>query len=102
MLVAQKAVSRGDVAYVAGCCFRSVACMNQVLFALDEAYRLNKKGVVAIAKDVAICPVNYQKQVESVFTLLTGDAESIREAISILDKIERELSQWYGDRRLTM
>lgn len=28
LVVARKAVARGDVAYAAGCCFRSVACMN--------------------------------------------------------------------------
>jgi hypothetical protein len=30
LFVAQKAVARGDVAYAEGCCFGSVACMNQV------------------------------------------------------------------------
>jgi hypothetical protein len=30
LFVAQKAVARGDVAYAAGCCFGSAACMNQV------------------------------------------------------------------------
>ena len=49
LVVAQKAVVRGDVAYIAGCCFRSVACMNQVLFALNETYLLNEKGAVALA-----------------------------------------------------
>ena len=38
LYVAEKAVVRGDVAYAAGCCFRSIACMNQVLFALNENY----------------------------------------------------------------
>ncbi|MHC5613678.1 MAG: nucleotidyltransferase domain-containing protein [Nostoc sp.] len=38
LLIAKKAVARGDVSYAAGCCFRSVACMNQVLFALNEEY----------------------------------------------------------------
>ncbi|MBD3885966.1 nucleotidyltransferase domain-containing protein [Leptolyngbya sp. PL-A3] len=102
LLVAQKAVARGDVAYAAGCCFRSVACMNQVLFALNETYLLNEKGAVALANGFTLCPADYQQRVESVFTLLTTDAESIREAIAILDEIEQELSQWYGDRRLAM
>jgi hypothetical protein len=34
--------------------------------------------------------------------LLMANAESIREAIAILDEIEQELSQWYGDRRLAL
>ncbi|MEP1077538.1 hypothetical protein NDI52_19240 [Leptolyngbya sp. PL-A3] len=102
LVVAQKAVARGDVAYAAGCCFRGVACMNQVLFALNETYLLNEKGAVALANGFTLCPVDYQQRVESAFALLVADAELIREAIAILDAIERELSQWYCDRRLEM
>jgi hypothetical protein len=76
--------------------------MNQVLFALNETYLLNEKGAVALANGFTLCPLDYQRQVESVFALLAADAESIREAIAILDEIEREVSQWYGDRRLTV
>jgi predicted nucleotidyltransferase len=102
LFIAQKAVARSDVAYAAGCCFRSVTCMNQVLFALNEEYLLNEKGAVAIANGFALCPRNYQERVESVFALLAVDAKSIMDAIAILDGIEQDLSQWYGDRRLVM
>jgi predicted nucleotidyltransferase len=100
LVVAQKAVARDDVAYAAGCCFRSVVCMNQVLFALNETYLLNEKGAVALATSFTLCPPDYQQRVESMFALLAANAGSIREAIAILDEIERELIQWYGDRRL--
>jgi predicted nucleotidyltransferase len=102
LLVAQKAVVRGDVAYAAGCCFRSVACMNQVLFALNEEYLLNEKGAVAIAKGFALCPQKYQERIETVFSLLSVDAKSIMDAIAILDEIEQDFSQWYGNRRLAV
>lgn len=97
LFIAQKASARGDVAYATGCCFRSVACMNQILFALNEEYLLNEKGAVAVADGFALCPQNYQQQVESVFALLTVDAKSIIDAVKILDEIEQGLSQWYGD-----
>jgi predicted nucleotidyltransferase len=100
LLIAQKAVVRSDVAYAVGCCFRSVACMNQVLFALNEAYLLNEKGAVAIANSFARRPQDYQQRIETVFSLLATDPNTIVDAIAILDGIERELSQWYGDRRL--
>ena len=102
LVVAQKAVARGDIAYAAGCCFRSVACMNQVLFALNEVYLLNEKCAVALANGFTLCPLDYQQREESAFALLAVDAESIRGAIAILDEIERELGQWYGDRRLAI
>ncbi|RUR72806.1 nucleotidyltransferase domain-containing protein [Chlorogloeopsis fritschii PCC 9212] len=100
LFIAQKAVARGDVAYAAGCCFRSVACMNQVLFALNEEYLLNEKGAVAITNSFTLCPQDYQQRVESAFALLAADAKSIIDAIIILEKIEQDLSQWYGDRRV--
>jgi predicted nucleotidyltransferase len=102
LLVAKKAIARSDVAYAAGCCFRSVACMNQVLFALNEEYLLNEKGAVAIANSFALCPQNYQQRVESVFANLAADAQSLVDAIAILEGIEQDLSQWYGNRRIVM
>ncbi|MBN3943686.1 nucleotidyltransferase family protein [Nostoc sp. NMS9] len=102
LLVAKKAIARDDVVYAAGCCFRSVACMNQVLFALNEDYLLNEKGAMALANRFAICPEDYQQRVERAFTLLAADAKSITEAIAIIEAIEDDLSQWYGNRRLAM
>ncbi|BAZ15814.1 hypothetical protein NIES4071_76860 [Calothrix sp. NIES-4071] len=98
--VAKKSIARGDIAYAAGCCFRSVACMNQVLFALNQEYLLNEKGAVAIANSFPLCPQNYQLRVEVAFALLTVEAKSIVDAIAMLEGIEHDLSQWYGDRRL--
>jgi predicted nucleotidyltransferase len=102
LFVAKKAIARDDVVYAAGCCFRSVACMNQVLFALNEDYLLNEKGAVAVANTFAICPSDYQQRVEQAFALLAADGKSITEAIAILEPIEDDLSQWYGNRRLAM
>lgn len=102
LFVAKKAIARDDVVYAAGCCFRSVACMNQVLFALNEDYLLNEKGAIAVANRFAICPQKYQQRVERVFALLAADAKLITEAIAILEAIENDLSQWYGNRRLAM
>lgn len=102
LLVAKKAIARDDVVYAAGCCFRSVACINQVLFALNEDYLLNEKGAVAIANTFAISPQNYQQRVKQAFALLAAEAKSITEAIAILEAIEDDLSQWYGNRRLTI
>jgi predicted nucleotidyltransferase len=44
LVIARKAVERADVAYAAGCCFRCVACLLQVVFALNEQYWMNEKG----------------------------------------------------------
>lgn len=96
MLTAQKAISRGDVTYAAGSCFRSVACMNQVLFAINEEYLLNEKGAVTLANNFLICPQNYQQRVESAFALLSESAKSIADAITIFENIEGDLRQLYN------
>jgi predicted nucleotidyltransferase len=102
LLVASKAIARDDVVYAAGCCYRSVACMNQVLFALNEDYLLNEKGAIALTAKFTICPTDYQQRVERAFALLAASSKSITEAIAILEAIENDLSHWYGNRRLTM
>lgn len=102
LLIARKAVTRADAAYAAGCCFRSVACMNQVLFALNEEYLLNEKGAVAVANCFALCPQNYRERVESAFAFLEADSKLIMDAIATLEGVEQDLSQWYGNRRLVM
>ena len=41
---ARKSAARGDAEYVAGCCFRSAACLMQTLFALNRRYLLNERA----------------------------------------------------------
>jgi hypothetical protein len=59
LLVAAKATTRGDASYVAGCCFRAVACLMQTLFALNSQYLMNEKGAVALAAGFpSPCPIS--------------------------------------------
>lgn len=95
LLIAAKAVARNDVSYAAGCCFRSVTCMNQVLFALNEQYLLNEKGATALIDTFSIQPRDYRIRIESAFTLLAPDAESIVGAIQILSELKQELNKWF-------
>ena len=43
---AHKGALRGDVVYVAGCVYRSIAALTQVLFAANERYCTNEKGAL--------------------------------------------------------
>jgi predicted nucleotidyltransferase len=89
---ARKGVSRADVAYVGGCCFRSVACLIQVLFALNERYLLNEKGSLAVASTLAIRPANLKPRVEAVFELLDAEAAAIEAAVAQLETIADEVA----------
>lgn len=54
---------REDPAYVAGCAFRSIACLCQALFALNQVYLLNEKGAVASAERLARRPADFAARV---------------------------------------
>lgn len=61
-----KAANCEDVVYVTGCLFRCVACLIQVLFALNERYINNEKSAVQITNSFALCPNNFKEIVTAV------------------------------------
>jgi predicted nucleotidyltransferase len=77
---AKKGERRGDVSYVAGCCFRAVSCMMQVLFAINEQYLLNEKGAVAMAETFTMRPPQFKARIESAFQQLSADEKQIASA----------------------
>ena len=83
--VARKGVSRGDVSYVAGCCFRAVVCLTQTLFALNEQYWMNEKGAVALAATFSRHPEQFAERITGAFGQLSADP---READSAIDRLE--------------
>jgi hypothetical protein len=46
---AQLAVARGEQTHIAGCAYRALCCIGQVLFALNRRYLINEKGALAEA-----------------------------------------------------
>jgi predicted nucleotidyltransferase len=89
---AGKSVKRGDVAYVAGCCFRSVMCMLQVIFALNGQYWLNEKGAVTLADSFSLRPSDLKNRIESAFGNLQADPESLATATHILVELVEDMS----------
>jgi len=87
----KKSIARKDVAYAAGCCFRSVACILQVLFALNEEYWLNEKGALFIADQFQLRPNSLKERIEEAFSRLSVDGQSIGEAIALLEEINQDV-----------
>ena len=54
---------REDANYVAGCSFRSVACLCQALFAHNRVYLLNEKGAVAQVERLGVKPADFADRV---------------------------------------
>jgi predicted nucleotidyltransferase len=90
LATAKKAIQREDVAYVAGCCFRSVSCMLQVLFALNGEYWLNEKGAVALAESFPLRPPQLRARIEEVFAWLAADAQALEAVLGVLENLVRD------------
>lgn len=86
-----KGLYKNDLSYIAGCCFRSVSCLNQVLFAINENYLMNEKGAAAIADSFTMVPSNYSQRINHLFTLLTEDQDCAKEALSLLHELIDEI-----------
>jgi predicted nucleotidyltransferase len=77
VLVARHSLPRQDVAYLAGCCFRAVACLMQVLFALNGRWLMNEKGAVATAARLPITLPDLAPRVAALFAHLAPDAAQL-------------------------
>jgi predicted nucleotidyltransferase len=71
----RKSAGRGDVFYVIGCASRCVACLVQVLFALNERYFVNEKGSVKAVSGLPSRPSDFEEIVEDVLGEI-GDGPS--------------------------
>jgi predicted nucleotidyltransferase len=89
---ARKGVAYADVAYVAGCCFRSVSCLTQTLFALNEQYWMNEKGALALAASFPHTPTRLAERAGGAFTALSSDGGDLQAAIEALSDLVQETS----------
>lgn len=96
--IARKAAQRSDVTYAAGCCFRSVMCMLQVLFAMNRTHWLNEKGALAIADTFGRKPERLQSRINQVFLLLEANPQPIQNALFQLEELSGEITKLYAGR----
>lgn len=86
---ARKSLDRGDVSYLAGCTFRAVACLCQVLFARNGAWLLNEKGAVAAVDGLARRPRDFSARVAAVYADLGvgKPAAGLRQLGELVDEV---------------
>lgn len=94
LLLVRKSISRGDVTFAAGSCFRAVTCLLQVLFAVNEQYWMNEKGAVSSADGFEKSPAHLKERVESAFSQLNNDGKSLALAIQGLQDVAMECEKW--------
>lgn len=86
---AELAIARGDRTHVAGCLYRSLACIAQLLFALNERYLINEKAALQEAAVLPLTIPDLVEQANEVWRLI-GDG-ALAPACDVVRKIDRRL-----------
>ena len=93
LAVASGGIGRGDTFHAVGCHFRSVACVVQVLFALNERYFVNEKGSVATADALAIRPAHFGERVTRALATAGGTSADLARTSQSLDELVAEVRE---------
>jgi predicted nucleotidyltransferase len=90
---ARKPAARGEASYVSGCLFRGVACMVQVLYAVNGRWFLNEEGSVAAVESFPARPEGFSEEASRLLGCPGHDARTLAESISryeaLLDEVRR-------------
>lgn len=86
---AELAVARDERTHVAGSLYRSLACIAQVLFALNERYLINEKGALQEAAHFPLTIPHLAERTDDVWRLIGNGA--LAQACQTLRQIERQL-----------
>ena len=95
--ISRKSAGRGDVFYVSGCAFRCVACLVQVLFALNERYFVNEKGSVKATRSFELYPPGLEEVVEDVLGLPGRSPSGLEESVERLGLLASEVRALCGE-----
>ncbi|MHB0770466.1 nucleotidyltransferase domain-containing protein [Bradyrhizobium sp. 5.13L] len=86
---AELAAARNERSHIAGCLYRSLACVAQVLFALNERYLINEKGALQEAAGLPLAVPRLVERSDQIWQLV-GDGGFAR-ASAILRQVDQEL-----------
>ena len=90
LMFAEKNVDKDDISYVAGHMFRSISCLNQVIFAINEQYCINEKKAVRMIERFRAKPRNYKQRIDDIITSIGTDQESSKQAVQMLRELVSE------------
>ncbi|MCA1434879.1 nucleotidyltransferase domain-containing protein [Bradyrhizobium sp. BRP20] len=86
---AELAAARNERTHVAGCLYRSLACVAQVLFALNERYLINEKGALQEAASLPLTIPHLVEQADEIWRLVADGG--FAQACAMLRQVDREL-----------
>ncbi|MBH5397571.1 nucleotidyltransferase domain-containing protein [Bradyrhizobium sp. CNPSo 4010] len=86
---AELAAARNERTHVAGCLYRALACLAQVLFALNKRYLINEKGALQEAAGLPLTIPHLVEQADEIWQLVGDDG--FARACTMLRQIDRQL-----------
>ncbi|MCK1741582.1 nucleotidyltransferase domain-containing protein [Bradyrhizobium sp. 139] len=86
---AEIAIMHDERTHIAGCAYRSLACVAQVLFALNDRYLINEKGALQEAARLPLTIPDLAEQANEVWRLIGAGA--LAPACEVLRKIDQQL-----------
>lgn len=90
LMFAKDNVDKDDISYVTGHCYRTISCLNQVIFAMNEEYCINEKKAVRMIDGFDIKPQGYKKRIDKIIKLLSPSIDSTRRGLEILQELISE------------
>lgn len=90
LIFAKANIDKDDISYVCGHCFRSISCLNQVLFALNEEYCINEKKAVRMINGFKIKPQDYKIKIDEIITLISSNKDNTIKAVDKLQGLVNE------------
>lgn len=89
-MFARDYADKDDASYEMRHCFRTISCLNQVLFALNEEYCINEKKAVRMINGFDIKPKDYKARIDEVVSLISADAEKTGQGVELLRELVSE------------
>lgn len=90
LMLGKSNIDKDDISYVCGHCFRSISCLNQVIFALNEEYCINEKKAVKMIEGFKIKPQDYKIKIDEIITLISSNIDNTIKAFDILQELVNE------------
>ena len=87
-------VAQDEGSDIAGCAFRSLACVAQVLFALNRRYLINEKGAIEAAAQLPLTVAGLSERAARVWRAVGLGRFDV--ALAGLRSIERDLKRLTG------
>jgi Domain of unknown function (DUF4037) len=85
----ERAIARGDQTHIAGCAYRALSCVGQVLFALNRRYLINEKGALSEAAEFPCTLAGLLNRSANVWAAIGRSEFAI--ALSTLTALDGEL-----------